>query len=172
MAYSSKKSTERASRHAPEGEVIAAGPAHGKPATRIFATVGDSLSLSFRGETLDIIKGMRIGTPASVVPALAARFEMSQDGLFEMLRLPRSTMKGRISKNAMLSASEQDRIYRAEQVWSRTVEVLEDEDAARSWIKQGNRSMGGEAPLSLLDTEVGYELVLDTLGRIEQGVVS
>lgn len=63
-------------------------------------------------------------------------------------------------------------MYRAERVWSRAVEVLEDEDSARLWINRNNRSLGGEAPLALLDTEVGYELVLDTLARIEYGVVS
>ncbi len=83
-----------------------------------------------------------------------------------------STMKSRISNNLMLSASEQDRIYRANRVWLRAVEVLEDEDAARAWIRRRNRSLCGEAPLSLLDTEVGYELVLDTLGRIDYGIVS
>nr|WP_315215725.1 MbcA/ParS/Xre antitoxin family protein [uncultured Duganella sp.] len=39
-------------------------------------------------------------------------------------------------------------------------------------MTQDNRSLGGKAPLSLLDTEAGYELVLDTLGRIEHGIVS
>lgn len=115
---------------------------------------------------------MRRGTPSSVIPIMASRFGMSQDGLFDVLRLPRSTMKSRISKNETLSGSEQDRIYRADRVWLRAMEVLEDEDAARAWIRRSNRSLGGEAPLSLLDTEVGYELVLDTLGRIEYGIVS
>ena len=81
-------------------------------------------------------------------------------------------MKGRISNNGVLSATEQDRIYRAEKVLARTVEVLEDDEAATKWINQANRSLGGEVPLALLDTEVGYELVLDTLGRIEYGIVS
>lgn len=127
---------------------------------------------SFHGDTSEMIKAMRAGTPASVIPDLANRFGISQDGLFDILRLPRSTMKGRISKNELLSSSEQDRMYRADRVWSRAVEVLEDESSARAWITRSNRSLGGEAPLSLLDTEVGYELVLDTLGRIEYGVVS
>lgn len=142
MSYSSKRSLERSS------------------------------SAAFAGDTSDMIRDMRFGTPASVIPDLARRLGLSQDGLFDVLRLPRSTMKARISKNEMLSSSEQDRMYRADRVWSRTLEVLEDEDAARSWIGRNNRSLGGEAPLSLLDTEVGYELVLDTLGRIENGVVS
>ncbi|USX17271.1 DUF2384 domain-containing protein [Oxalobacteraceae bacterium OTU3CAMAD1] len=34
------------------------------------------------------------------------------------------------------------------------------------------RSLGGVTPLSLLGTPAGDELVLDTLGRIEQGIVS
>lgn len=127
---------------------------------------------SFRGDVSDLIKDLRTGTPASVVLDLANRLGMSQDGLFDVLRLPRSTMKGRISRNEVLSASEQDRMFRADRVLSRVLEVLEDEDSARTWIKQKNRSLGGETPLSLLDTEAGYELVLDTLGRIEQGVVS
>jgi putative toxin-antitoxin system antitoxin component (TIGR02293 family) len=126
----------------------------------------------FKADTSDLIREMRQGTPSSVIPDLALCFGMSQDRLFEVLRLPRSTMKARISKNALLSGSEQDRIYRAERVWNRALEVLEDETAARAWISRNNRSMGGNAPLSLLDTEVGYELVLDTLGRIEYGVVS
>lgn len=60
----------------------------------------------------------------------------------------------------------------AEKLLNRAVEVLEDEEAAFTWLTTGNRSLGGVLPLSLLDVELGYELVLDTLGRIEYGVVS
>ncbi|WP_295762628.1 antitoxin Xre/MbcA/ParS toxin-binding domain-containing protein [Undibacterium sp.] len=127
---------------------------------------------AFAGDTSEMIRDMRKGTPASVIPELANRFGMSQDGLFAILRLPRSIMKSRISKNKVLSPPEQDRLYRADRVWSRAVEVLEDENSARFWINRVNRTLGGEAPLSLLDTEVGYELVLDTLGQIENGVIS
>lgn len=127
---------------------------------------------AFTGDTAEIIKTMRRGTPARYIADLAQRFGISQDRLFETLRLPKSTLKGRIGKNELLSPSEQDRVYRADKVWTRALEVLEDEPAARLWINRDNRSLGGEAPLSLLDTEAGYELVLDTLGRIEYGVVS
>lgn len=172
MAHHTKKLPEKSS-YGPV-EIVAGTPASTpkKPRIRLLAKERGIVSRSFNGDTSEIIKGMRDGTPASVIPDLAACFGMSQDRLFEVLRLPRSTMKSRISKNEMLSASEQDRMYRAEQVWSRCVAVLEDEEAARVWVKQSNRSLGGEAPLSLLDTEVGYELVLDTLGRIAHGVVS
>jgi len=127
---------------------------------------------AFSGDASDIIRNMRSGTPADIVPGLAARLGITQDGLFRMLRLPHSTMKARISKNDTLSSSEQDRLYRTEKVLARTLAVLEDDASAKAWLVQQNRALGGEAPLSLLDTEAGYELVLDTLGRIEYGILA
>jgi putative toxin-antitoxin system antitoxin component (TIGR02293 family) len=128
--------------------------------------------VAFNGDTTELILQMRSGTPARSVAGVAANLGLSQDKLFDLLRLPKSTVKGRISADGKLSATEQDRMYRAEKVLSRAVQVLEDVDAAKAWLARKNRSLGGEVPLALLDTEVGYELVLDTLGRIEYGVVS
>lgn len=130
------------------------------------------ISTAFAGSPAEMIRQMRSGISADIIPKLASWIGISQDGLFQMLRLPKSTMKARISKNDLLSASEQDRLYRTEKVLMRALAVLEDDASAKAWIVRKNRSLGGEAPLSLLDTEVGYELVLDTLGRIEYGIVS
>ncbi len=126
----------------------------------------------FRGNVSDIIAGMRNGISAQIAPNVAQRLGLSQDKLFETLRLPKSTMKARLGKAQLLSPVEQDRMYRADRLWERALAVFEDEEACRTWIKRENRTLGGEAPLALLDTEAGYELVLDTLGRIEYGVVS
>jgi len=49
-------------------------------------------------------------------------------------------------------------------------DVFEDLDAAVDWLKSPNASLGGRTPLSLLDTDIGAESVIDTLGRIEHGV--
>ena len=75
-------------------------------------------------------------------------------------------------KDQTLAGIEQDKQYRASRVFNRALEVLEDEDAARRWIARENRALSGVTPLSLLDTEAGYESVLDTLSRIETGVIS
>lgn len=48
--------------------------------------------------------------------------------------------------------------------------VFEDTEVALGWIQSSNSSLGGVTPLSLLDTEMGADVVLDTLGRIEHGV--
>lgn len=128
--------------------------------------------VAFAGDTGELIHQMRAGTSVRAIAGVAANLGVSEEKLFELLRLPECNMNSRIVKDDLLSPTEQDRIYRAEKVLEKALAVLEDRDAARTWLRQANRSIGGEAPLELLDTEVGYELVLDTLGRIEYGVIS
>jgi putative toxin-antitoxin system antitoxin component (TIGR02293 family) len=55
-------------------------------------------------------------------------------------------------------------------VVERAEEVFEDLDTSLEWLKAPNTALGAVTPLSLLDTDVGAEGVLDTLGRIEHGV--
>ena len=108
---------------------------------------------------------------ASVVPEMALGVGVGQDKLLEMLQLSRSTIKGRISKKETLSPMEADRVYRLMQLLTRAVGALGSEENATSWLRQELRALGGAAPIELLDTEPGYELVMDTLGRIEAGVI-
>lgn len=48
--------------------------------------------------------------------------------------------------------------------------VFEDADGALDWLQSANAALGGVTPLSLLDTDIGADSVMDTLGRIEHGV--
>ena len=52
----------------------------------------------------------------------------------------------------------------------RAIAVFENRAKALEWLKSPNRALGSASPLSLLDTDLGAEAVLDTLGRIEHGV--
>ena len=70
----------------------------------------------------------------------------------------------------MLSPEESGKLVRFARIVERTALVLEDTDVALDWIQSPNPSLGGGTPLSLLDTEMGADVVLDTLGGIEHGV--
>lgn len=131
-----------------------------------------ALDKSFQGNVEHVIRSMREGVNANAIPQFAARFGLTQEKFLELLRLPKSTLKARIKNGDTLSPLEQDRLYRADKVWHRALSVLEDTAAVQNWIVRQNRALGGEMPFALLDTEAGYELVLDTLGRIEYGVIA
>lgn len=61
---------------------------------------------------------------------------------------------------------------RVARLFRRAMEVFEDEEEARTWIKQPLRTLGGKTPLSYLDVGPGCDLVDDELKRIEYGVPS
>lgn len=65
-----------------------------------------------------------------------------------------------------------DRLVRLAHLYAQAVEVLEDEDAARDWLKSPQVGLNNRVPLDLADTEVGAREVAGLLGRIEHGVIS
>lgn len=119
-----------------------------------------------------IIARIRSGIPVDAVDTLAEELDLSRERFVAMIGLPKSTLKARRAANQPLSLAEGDRMVRVARVLQRAVDVFEDADSARRWITRENRSLGGVTPLSLLDTEAGYELVIDTLGRIEHGIAA
>lgn len=117
-----------------------------------------------------VIEALRNGAlTGAYIPDLARRLGVSTDFLVSSLRLPKSTIAKRIAGKSMLAPLEQDRIYRTERAFARAREMFEN-DNAKLWITGRVRTLGGVSPPSLLDTQLGYEMVMETLGRIEYGV--
>ena len=96
---------------------------------------------------------------------------LSQAELGNTLGIPERTLARR-KKEGVLSTEESAKLLRLARTLRRASEVFEDVAAALDWLKSPNRALGGVTPLSLLDTELGAENVLDVLGRIEHGVYS
>jgi putative toxin-antitoxin system antitoxin component (TIGR02293 family) len=119
--------------------------------------------------TLDWIKVVRKGIPAAAVDALVRTVQLSQSELARALGIPERTLARR-RREGVLSSEESAKLLRLARVVGRANEVFEDAGAALNWLKSPNASFSGATPLSLLDTDVGAESVLDTLGRIEHGV--
>jgi len=53
---------------------------------------------------------------------------------------------------------------------ARAAEVFDDLDLALAWLKTPVAALEDATPLSLVDTDIGTDSVMDTLGRIEHGV--
>lgn len=117
----------------------------------------------------ELVTVLRTGLPARAVQVLAKAMNLQPPKqLYELLDLSDRTMRRRTK----LKPHESDRVYRAARVYARALDVLKDENAARSWLVTDNRALGWVTPLSLLDTDAGARQVEDVLGRIEYGVFS
>jgi putative toxin-antitoxin system antitoxin component (TIGR02293 family) len=119
--------------------------------------------------SLDWIGVIREGIPATAVAAMLDAVDLSQSELASVLGIPQRTLARRKSAGT-LNSEESAKLVRLARVVSRAREVFDDSAAALDWLKSANSALRGNAPLGLLDTDVGAETVLDTLGRIEHGV--
>lgn len=118
---------------------------------------------------LDWVSLIRRGIPSSAVDSLTKFTGLSQAELSAALGIPERTLARR-KREGKLNSEESAKLIRLARVIERAEEVFEDFEAAIDWLKSANASLAAATPLSLLDTDIGAENVLDTLGRIEHGV--
>jgi putative toxin-antitoxin system antitoxin component (TIGR02293 family) len=74
-------------------------------------------------------------------------------------------------KTSAIARSEHVFERRKKYCFERANEVFED-GGAEVWMNSPVGSLGGKTPLSLLGSDQGYQLVIDTLDRISFGIVS
>jgi putative toxin-antitoxin system antitoxin component (TIGR02293 family) len=118
---------------------------------------------------LDWVTIIRRGIPAAALDVLTRFTGLTQSQMAPAVGIPERTLARR-QREGKLSSEESSKLLRLAHVVARGQEVFEDLDASIHWLKSANASLGGATPLSLLDTDIGAEGVMDTLGRIEQGV--
>ncbi|HEU4577887.1 MAG TPA: antitoxin Xre-like helix-turn-helix domain-containing protein [Polyangiaceae bacterium] len=114
---------------------------------------------------------VRKGLPYSALEALQAALDSSVKELSAVLGIPERTIARRKDEQH-LTAAESDRLYRVARTLAHAASVLGTLEKARLWLKRPSRALGGEAPLTLLDTDVGARQVEEALLRIVYGIHS
>jgi putative toxin-antitoxin system antitoxin component (TIGR02293 family) len=118
-----------------------------------------------------VVASVRAGLPYAALESVARRFDLPQETLVRVLRLPARTLARR-KKESRLRPDESDRLLRLGRVASYAEEVLGTREKAGRWLRTPNRALGGAVPLELLDTDLGAQQVEQILGRVEYGVFS
>ncbi|MDY0186246.1 MAG: DUF2384 domain-containing protein [Desulfuromonadaceae bacterium] len=118
---------------------------------------------------MDWIPLVRQGLPSASVDAVVRITRITQSELAHALAIPERTLVRR-KREGVLSPEESAKFVRFARVVERAETVFEEPGGALDWLQSPNAALGGVTPLSLLDTDIGADSVLDTLGRIEHGV--
>jgi len=142
------------------------------PVEEVTALLGGAKVLGRKLRTqLDFIPLLRLGLPYGALVSLTDKLELSIDVTSTSLHLARRTLARRKGQDR-LDAQESERIVRLADVAAHAAEVLGGLDKARQWLMADNRALGGVAPITLLDTDVGTRAVEDVLIRVHHGVYS
>lgn len=107
--------------------------------------------------------------PRGAFECLRDDLGVSTEEFAEVLGIPLRTLARRTDR---FKPDESERLLRVGSVVRKSPDVLEDPEAARRWMTQPKRALGGLTPLRCCDTEVGAREVEALLGRIGHGVFS
>jgi putative toxin-antitoxin system antitoxin component (TIGR02293 family) len=122
------------------------------------------------GDDLKMSKIVLSGLPSKVLRQLAAAFGIPIADMGAFVHIKERTLMRRIEANALLKPDESERAARLMRIYTRAVDVLADEDKAKSWLNRPLRVLDNQSPLTVAATEPGAREVEQVLGRLEHGV--
>lgn len=116
----------------------------------------------------DVVERIRRGLPSRALRSLRMKLGISPKQLALALNIPERTLVRRIASASPIPMDESDRIYRVARIYHAAAVALGNENAAVAWLLDENPALGN-APLYMLDTEVGTREVENVLGHIKFG---
>jgi putative toxin-antitoxin system antitoxin component (TIGR02293 family) len=116
-----------------------------------------------------IVNGQVLG---SGLRRLRTGLQLTVDDMARLLDVAARTINRKEKDSGALSVSEADRAFRVARIADLAIAMIGDREKALSWLRTPNAYLGGQSPIALLDTELGAELVSESLYAIAYGGVA
>jgi len=120
---------------------------------------------------MNLVELARQGISKDSLQRLAEIGGISIKQLTELLPVSLRTIQ-RYSGKDLLPSEVSDHALRIAEVFARGYDVFDDRESFKRWLQSPLVGLGGQTPLSLLDTSFGVRMVMNELGRMEHGVYS
>lgn len=117
----------------------------------------------------DILQLTRQGLPKSKLMHMAKNISITQQELSDIMHISERTLQ-RYDDTDLIKTEYSEKAIALARLYDRGAEVFGAVDKFKIWIRTPSLVFKGESPLSLLDTSIGFSMVLDELGRIEHGI--
>ena len=140
-------------------------------AEELFKTLGGSSVFKKHLQSTEDVRAMiHKGFPYRSLEFVLSKFHLDLPRMSRILSVPPRTMARRKAEQR-LTAQESDRLARLARILSYASTVFGSEEKASTWLTRPHRVLEGTAPIELLDTDLGTQVVEAMLGRIEHGVI-
>ena len=118
----------------------------------------------------ELHRALHKGLPYSVYNKLAALSGLDKKELARVTVIAPATLQRR-AKTGKFNRDESDRLYRFAKVLKAATDLFEgDKEAAKIWLSEPVRGLGGRQPVEMLATSAETGFVLELIGRLEHGV--
>lgn len=119
----------------------------------------------------DLLNLARKGVSKKALLSLAKQISLTIQEVAGIMHISERTLQ-RYSPATLIKTEHAEKAIELARLYERGTEVFGTTDNFNDWMKTPNYTLNGETPLQLLDTSIGFDLVIQTLGRIEYGVFS
>jgi len=119
----------------------------------------------------DMVRLIRRGVPTQAVDHFLSAARLSFNAIDPQI-LNRRTFKRRQLRAEPLDQAESDRLLRMVGVVASAEQTFGDSEKAHIWLNRENRTLDGETPLGMADTDQGARAVEALLGRIAHGIAA
>lgn len=133
-----------------------------------YQLLGGSKSLTLSND-FDLIRLAREGFSKRVLLNLAKKISLNIQELSSILHISERTLQ-RYDDDAIIKTEYAEKAVELARLYTRGDEVFGSVEKFKLWIKAPSMVFNGEAPVSLLDTSAGFDMVFKELGRIEHGI--
>lgn len=130
--------------------------------------LGNSYSIS---TDFDLLNLARKGVSKKALISLAKQISLTIQEVADIMHISERTLQ-RYTPATLIKTEHAEKAIELARLYQRGIEVFGTINNFNDWMKTPNYTLNGESPLNLLDTSIGFELILQTLGRIEYGVFS
>mgnify|MGYP006204169707 CR=1 FL=1 len=127
--------------------------------------------LSETPSDFDLVNLARTGISKKSLLALAKKISLTIDEISTVLHISERTLQ-RYTPATLVKTEHADKAIELARLYERGTTVLGSESEFNTWMRTPNHALNNEIPLDLLDTSIGFDLILQVLGRIEYGVFS
>lgn len=115
---------------------------------------------------------LREGLPFKSLLVVVNDLNLEPDYVQGYLHLSKRTWQRMKKEKQPLDREQSNLVYRLARMVHLATAAIGDRQKALLWMRRPNRALGGSAPLQMLDTDPGAQLVEDVLARIEYGGVA
>lgn len=119
----------------------------------------------------DLLNLARKGVSKQSLVALAKKISLTLEELAVILHISERTLQ-RYTPTTLVKTEHVDRAIELALLYEQGIELFGNESAFDHWIRTPNLALNNEVPLSLLDTSIGFGVILQSLGRLEYGIFS
>src|SRR6266487_585196 len=117
----------------------------------------------------DFISCIREGVPKQALDNLINITGITINEISNIIRTSDRTLR-RYTPKQKLNAEQSERVIELAKLYSRGEEVFGSLDAFKEWMDSTVMALGNKEPKEFLDTSLGIEMLMNELGRIEQGI--